>query len=101
METKKDIPNPYEGLNSEQVLDKARQLAVEEARNQVLLGLLYNYLVDSKLLKGTQYKSAVDFICGNVQQLSKSSLLVYSAVARKFTQEVCSRYGVYILKVCV
>lgn len=98
METKTEIPNPYEGFNREQVLDKARQLAAEETRNQVLLGLLYNYLVDSTLLKGTQYKSALDFICGNVQQLSRSALLTYSAVARKFAQEVCSRYGVYRLR---
>jgi hypothetical protein len=94
---KTDIPNPYQGLTREQVLEQMRQLATEETRSQVLMGLLYNYLVDSQLLKGTQYKSALDFICSNIQQLSKSSLLLYSSVARKFTQEVCSRYGVYRL----
>ena len=97
METKTEIPNPYQGLDREQSLEKMRQLAAEETRSQVLMGLLYNYLVDSKLLKGSQYKSALDFICSNIQQISRSSLLLYSAVARAFTQEVCSRFGVYRL----
>jgi hypothetical protein len=97
METKTEMPNPYQGFDREQVLVKMGQLAAEEARNQVLIGLLYNYLVDSKLLKGTQYKSALDFICSQIQQLARSSLLLYSAVARVFPQDVCARYGVYRL----
>jgi len=99
METKTEIPNPYQGLTREQVLDKMRQLAAEETRQQVHMGLLYNYLVDSKLLKGSTYKSALDFICSQIQQISRSALLLYSAVARCFTQDVCSQYGVYRLSV--
>jgi hypothetical protein len=98
MATKTGTPNPYQGLTREQVLDTMRQLAAEETRNQVQMGLLYNYLVDSQLLKGTQYKRPLDFICGNIQQLSRATLLLYGAVARAFTQEVCSQYGVYRLR---
>lgn len=98
MTAKNQIPNPYQGLNREQALDKMRQLAADETRNQVLMGLLYNYLVDSKLLKGTDYKSPLDFICSQIHGISRATLLLYSAVARAFTQEVCSQYGVYRLR---
>ncbi|HYI03226.1 hypothetical protein [Hyalangium sp.] len=93
-----DIPNPYQGLTSDQVLDTMRLLAAEETRNQILMGLLYNYLLDSQLLKGSQYKNPLDFICGHIQEISRSALLIYSAVARAFTQKVCSQYGVYRLR---
>lgn len=98
MTTKIEIPNPYQGLTREQVLDKMRLLSAEETRNQVRMGLLYNYLVDSQLLKGTQYKKPLDFICGNIQQLSRAALLIYSAVTRVFPEAVCSQHGVYRLR---
>jgi hypothetical protein len=62
------------------------------------MGLLYLYLVDSKLLAGTQYKRPVDFICDNVKEVSRAALLVYGAVARAFNQQVCTQHGVYRLR---
>lgn len=91
-------PNPYEGLTAEQALDTMRQLAKDETRNHVLMGLLYNYLLDSKLLKGSSYKSPLDFICDNIQEISRAALLSYSAVARAFSQEVCAQYGLTRLR---
>ena len=91
-------PNPYEGLSAQQALDTMRQLSRDETRNHVLMGLLYNYLVDSKLLEGSDYKSPLDFICDNIQEISRTALLDYSAVARSFNQEVCARYGLTRLR---
>jgi hypothetical protein len=92
------VPNPYEGLTREQVIDTMRQLAANETRNQILMGLLYNYLLDSNLLKDTEYKRPLDFICDNVQEVSRTALVVYGAVAHAFTQEVSNRYGISRLR---
>jgi hypothetical protein len=94
MENKDAVPNPYEGLTAEQVLDTMRRLKAQETGNQVAMGLLYNYLVDSKLLEGTKYKSALDYICQNIQEMSKAALLMYGAVARVFSHAVCAVFGI-------
>jgi len=98
MNKKPMIPNPFQGLTREQALDTMRRFVAEETRNHVLMGLLYNYLVDSKLLEGTQFKSALDYICENIQEASRSALLMYGAVARVFTQEVCTQFGMTRLR---
>jgi hypothetical protein len=98
MSTHIAIPNPYEGLSTAQALDTMRQLVKDETRNHVLMGLLYNYLVDSKLLEGSDFKSPLDFICDNIQEVSRITLLNYSAVARAFSQEVCAQFGITRLR---
>ncbi len=98
MSNQNAIPNPYEGLTVEQALDTMRQLVKDETRNHVLMGLLYNYLVDSKLLEGSDFKSPLDFICDNIQEISRITLLNYSAVARAFSQEVCAQFGITRLR---
>jgi hypothetical protein len=92
------IPNPYEGLTLQQSLDTMRQLVADETHNHVLMGLLYNYIVDSKLLDGSNFKSPLDFICENIHEVSRSALLAYSAVARAFNQQVCAQFGVTRLR---
>ncbi|WP_224241523.1 hypothetical protein [Hyalangium gracile] len=93
------IPNPYEGLTQEQALETMRQLVKDETRNHIRMGLLYNYLVDSKLLEGSkQYKSPLDFICDNVEEVSRTSLQDYGMVARAFREEVSTRYGISRLR---
>ena len=71
---------------------------MDESRNHLRMGLLHNYLADSKLLEGTKYKNPVDFLCSNVQEVSRSALLDYGAVARVFTEPVVLRYGVTRLR---
>ena len=97
-QTNNTHPNPYEGLTREQALDTMRQLSAEETRNHVLMGLLYNYVVDSKLLAGTAYKNALDYFCDNIQELSRAQLLAYGAVTRVFTQQVCAQFGLTRLR---
>jgi hypothetical protein len=98
MSKQNTMPNPYQGLSKEQVLETMRQLVVEETRNHILMGLLYNYLVDSKLLKGTSFKSPLEYICSNIHEVSRAALLAYGAVTRAFTQQVCAQFGVYRLR---
>lgn len=90
--------NPYQGLTAGQVLTTMRQLVKDESLNNFLMGQLYNYVVDSNLLKGTQHKSPVDFFTSNIQEVSKATLLACGAVARVFTQEVCAQFGITRLK---
>ena len=90
--------SPYQGLTLLQVLTTMRQLVKDESLNHFLMGQLYNYVVDSKLLKGTKYKNASDFFTDNIQEVSKATLLAYGAVVRVFNQEVCAQFGLTRLK---
>jgi hypothetical protein len=90
--------NPYQGLTLPQVLVTMRQLVKDESLNHFLMGQLYNYVVDSNLLKGTKYKNASDFFTDNIQEVSKATLLAYGAVARVFSQEVCAQFGITRLR---
>ncbi|MBN1210737.1 MAG: hypothetical protein JXB05_38165 [Myxococcaceae bacterium] len=94
MSTPTTPTHPYQGLTKEQVLTTMRQLLAAEERNPFLMGQLHNYVADSQLLEGTQYKTPVDFFCDNIQGLSRTALLRDGAVAREFNQEVISRFGV-------
>jgi hypothetical protein len=93
MTTQNSSNNPYQGLTREQVLDMMRELLAQETLNHFHVGLLYNYVVESDLVKGTEYKTALDFFCENIQEVSRSALASYGAVAREFSQEVCVRFG--------
>ncbi len=90
--------NPYQGLTLMQALVTMRQLVKDESLNHFLMGQLYNYVVDSNLLKGTKYKNAADFFTENIQEASKATLLAYGAVARVFSQEVCAQFGMTRLR---
>jgi hypothetical protein len=94
MATKDSSNNPYQGLTREQVLDMMRELLAQETLNHFRVGLLYNYVVESDLLKGTKHKTALDFFCDNIQDISRSVLATYGAVAREFSQEVSLRFGI-------
>jgi hypothetical protein len=85
--------NPYQGLTKEQVLTTMRKLLAEEKRNPFLMGQLHNYVADSRLLEGTQYKTAVDFFRGNIQGISRANLLRDGAVAREFNEVSIARFG--------
>src|SRR5687767_1765551 len=94
MAAKNSSNNPYQGLTREQVLDMMRELLAQETLNHFHAGLLYNYVVESDLVKGTKHKTALDFFCDNIQEVSRSALATYGAVARDFSQEVCARFGI-------
>jgi hypothetical protein len=93
--------NPYQGLTREQALDMMRELLAQENLNHFHVGLLYNYVVESDLLEGTKHKTALDFFCDNIQEVSRSALSTYGAVARDFSQEVCARFGITRLQLLI
>jgi hypothetical protein len=90
--------SPYQGLTQPQALATMRQLVKDESLNSFRMGQLYNYVVDSNLLKGTKHKNAADFFTDNIQEVSKATLLAYGAVARVFSQEVCTQFGITRLR---
>ncbi|WP_224362370.1 hypothetical protein [Hyalangium versicolor] len=98
MSTPTTPTNPYSGLTQEQALTTMRQLLAGGERNPFLLGQLHNYVADSQLLEGTPYKSAVDFFRDNIPGISRETLLRAGAVAREFSSEVISRFGVMRLE---
>lgn len=101
MSEKKATTNPFQGLTREQVLDAMRQLLAEETLNHYRMGQLYNYTVESKLMKGTQYKNALNYFSANFKEVSRTALLDYGAVARAFSEAVCARLGVTRLRLLV
>ena len=62
------------------------------------IGTLYNYVVQRRLADLAGYKSAQEYFSKQVKALSKSTLINYGMVARSFTEEVCTQYGVYHLR---
>ncbi|WP_224364554.1 hypothetical protein [Hyalangium versicolor] len=89
--------NPYKGLSLAQVLTTMLALVANETLNHFRMGLLYIYVVDSNLLEGTQYKNPLDFFSSNIQEVSRSALAMYGAVARAFTEEVTKQFGMWRL----
>lgn len=71
-----------------------RQLLVQEIINQHRIGELYNYAVAHNLAKEAGYDNALDYFADHIQELPRSSLMRYSAVAKDFTAEVCALYGI-------
>lgn len=58
------------------------------------MGLLYNHMVKKKLAQNAKYKNALDYFSKNIKQVSRSALLMYSAVAKAFSEELTVRFGV-------
>jgi hypothetical protein len=71
-----------------------RQLLTQETINQHRIGELYNYTVAHNLAKEAGYDNALDYFADHIQELPRSSLMRYSAVAKDFTAEVSALYGV-------
>jgi hypothetical protein len=62
------------------------------------IGTLYNHVVQRKLAELAGYRSAQEYFSKHVKALSKSTLINYGMVARSFSEEVCTQYGVYHLR---
>jgi hypothetical protein len=58
------------------------------------IGQLYNYIVGNELAEKNGYESARQFFSQHVKALSQATLSRYGAVAREFTEEACTKYGV-------
>ncbi len=83
-----------QGMTLEQVRVAFLRLLEEETNNHYRMGLLYNYVVDKRLAEQAKYKDALDYFSKNIQQIARTTLVTYGAVARNFSAEVCTEHGV-------
>jgi hypothetical protein len=68
-----------------------------ESTNHHRMGQLYNYAVDNKLAESEGYKDAEEYFSKRLSDLSSSSLRLYGTVARQFSEQIATRYGVTCL----
>ncbi len=90
----RDIPDE---MTLTEVHDEFCQLLQAENANHHRMGLLYNHVVKKRLAQKAKYKNALDYFAQNIQQVPRSTLLMYSAVAKAFSEQVTSQFGVTCL----
>ena len=77
-------------------LEQARvqmvSLLSAENVNHHRLGVLYSYVVDKKLAELAGHKDAWEWAQKNLGDVSRATLTMYGAVARKFSEEVAGRF---------
>lgn len=88
---------------------KPWSLTLEQARDQMLqgvlqgtpghyrIGKLYNYVVEYRLAVDAGHRTTRAYFRHHVPVLSQARLTMYGAVARKFSLEVCEKYGMLSL----
>jgi hypothetical protein len=74
-----------------------RQLIAAGNVNCHQIGGHYNYVVDNELAEKAGYKNAPEFFSQQLKELSRSTLAMYGAVARAFTEGACGQYGMNAL----
>jgi hypothetical protein len=84
-------------------------LTLEQARDQMLQGLLqgtpghyrigklYNYVVEYRLAVDAGHRTTRAYFRHHVPVLSQARLTMYGAVVRKFSLELCEKYGMLSL----
>lgn len=80
-------------MTLDQIRDTINSLARQGSVANYQIGTLYNRVVEKRLAEVAGHKSAQEYFSKNVKALSQSSLSNYGAVARKFTEAVCTQYG--------
>ncbi len=81
-------------LTLQQALDSILEYLEQGNAGHYKIGLRYNYIVDNELADKNGYESAQQFFSQHVKALSQATLTRYGAVARDFTEEACTKYGV-------
>jgi hypothetical protein len=82
----------------EQIRDSIINLVKESNTQQHEIGRLYNYAVDHKLAELAGYRSAREYFSQNVKLLSQATLSAYGTVAKRFTAQHCTQYGMFNLR---
>ncbi len=88
-------------MTLEQVTVAMNALAQQGSTAQHQLGVLYNHVVDRRLADSAGYKTARDYFIKNVKAISQTTLSLYGAVARKFSEAHCTQYGMYRLRALI
>jgi hypothetical protein len=87
----------FEGMNLEQARVALLGLMAQEHINHHQMGQLYNYVVDNKLPEKAGYEDAKAWFREHLVDLSQTTLTVYGAVAKSFSESVAQRFGVTCL----
>jgi len=86
-----------EGATLEQLGAELLHLMAQESINHHRMGRVYNHIVDKRLAEKAGYKDAREYFSKHLADLSQTSLTLYGAVARAFSEEVARRFGVTCL----
>ncbi|MGZ3459199.1 MAG: hypothetical protein ACXU86_11930, partial [Archangium sp.] len=90
-----------EDMTIDQIGEAVNSLASQGSTYQHQIGTLYNHVVDTKKAEGAGYKSAQDYFSKNVKALSQATLSLYGKVARSFSVDICTQYGMYRLRALI
>jgi hypothetical protein len=85
----------------DQIRDTILTLVKESSKQQHEIGRLYNYAVDKKLAELAGYRSAREYFSQNVKVLSQATLSAYGTVAKRFTAQHCTQYGMFNLRALI
>jgi hypothetical protein len=86
-------------LTLTQIKDAINSLAQQGSTFQYQIGVMYNHIVNKKLAELAGFGSVQAYFNQHVKALSQSTLGNYGMVARNFTVETCTQYGMYRLRV--
>lgn len=84
-------------LTLEQARDQMLQALLQGTPGHYRIGKLYNYVVEYRLAVNEGYRTTRTYFRHHVPVLSQARLTMYGAVARRFSLEVCEKYGMLSL----
>src|SRR6185503_14316625 len=99
-ETTMASPSNAPAQTSQELFERCTQIRQLMAAGNVnchQIGRHYNYVVDNELAEKAGYKNAPEFFSQQLKELSRSTLAMYGAVARVFTEGTCGQYGMNAL----
>ncbi|WP_225409761.1 hypothetical protein [Stigmatella hybrida] len=86
-----------EGTTLEQLRGELLELMAQENSNHHRMGQIYNHIVEKRLAEKAGHKDAREYFSKHLADLSQTSLTLYGAVARTFSERVARRFGVTCL----
>lgn len=92
---------PLEDATLDQLRDTLIALASQGSTYQHQIGSIYNHIVDRKLAEVAGYGSAQAYLSQHVKALSQATLSLYGKVARQFSVDICTQYGMYRLRALI
>ncbi len=85
-------------LTLDQIKDIINDLARQGSLFQYQIGAMYNHVVSRKLAELAGYRTVQQYFSQHVKAISQSTLGNYGIVARNFSADTCTKYGLYRLR---
>jgi hypothetical protein len=80
-------------LTLDQLRDTIVQCLLQGAAGHYRIGQIYNHMVDCRRAVNAGYRTTREYFRRHVRVLSQSNLTMFGAVVRRFSPEVCEKYG--------